>query len=454
MERRLLALVCLIAAAPATASACSGDSAADTSSAPPSSTPDAGAPDAASDARGDAPLDSLDGWERFDDYSPRCEFYTPKAPLPPSRWEPCAAGSGVPPAACRTMVVDWEAPSDGSSKLGSDNAGIRRKDGSFALMTTRVIGGDVVSTVSGPDEPVAVAIRQHGRHCILNDVPSDGDTYAFSVFDDELTGELAPEGGGVIGGRFGERPRVLAHHHDKVVYDYVAGGPGVVEIPDIYGAKLLSWQDGSVTPVPVLPEEEGWGHSYWFWSGDALFWAADVKPSYRESVFTLAGGAKNLFDSGPDPNDGIADLGTDGKVMVWAKASKRPSPPDPFETVALYSSPFTTDASKIVPHLVRGDFTGALFAVSPAIVGCGYVARQSELRRADGTKIRGLVLVRLSDGGAWAFPEDDPATWAFQVPLGLTCDELFVTGAMRTKPRTDFVARIRISELGPPIPVP
>jgi len=99
------------------------------------------------------------------------------------------------------------------------------------------------------------------------------------------------------------------------------------------------------------------------------------------------------------------------------------------------TAPFTTDASRLEPRRLRS-YPGAHIGLRVYQVGCGYALH-------DGGKGK-LFVVRLSDGWAWFIP--DVLGRDLQVPLGITCDELFAAANIDGKLT---IARIRLDSLGP-----
>jgi hypothetical protein len=71
-------------------------------------------------------------------------------------------------------------------------------------------------------------------------------------------------------------------------------------------------------------------------------------------------------------------------------------------------------------------------------VGCGYAANAYNAQ---------TVVVRLSDGVSWLLPYT--STMAFDDPIGITCDEVFIRG---TYGGVVNIARVHLDSLGPGTP--
>jgi hypothetical protein len=128
-----------------------------------------------------------------------------------------------------------------------------------------------------------------------------------------------------------------------------------------------------------------------------------------------------------------------------------------FPNLSIVTSPFTTTAAGLVPHVLRSDIVAASFGSEPWITNCGYAIRYSERKPTPGAYDAGVFVVRLSDGQAWVLPSNTagpsvPLGW--QKPLAVTCDEVFglVSARQDGGPWSLNVARVRLDALGPGIP--
>lgn len=401
----------------------------------------------------------FDGWDLYPDYDPQCQLYVPKAREnlpPPISWEPCRSNPETSSKSCRQMVLDWQPQAGLQELISPATQATRRADGHVALMTARYQLEGTFRIVAEADGPTLVAVReQDATRCVLNNARSDGEYYAYRVLDREAKGEVSSYGGGAIGGRLDElRPKALRHYHDSFTRGFIAGAPGLLEVSG--GAmQLFAWSDGSlIKKVWSSDQDNGLAQNFQFFHGDTLFWASDSYAINKQKVHTDAAGVKDLLSFGNDTSRGIADLGTDGEVLVWIEGSDRPQPSGVFPTVTAFVSPFTTDPAQIQKRALRADLSGYPFGTSPFVVGCGYAARTVEMKR-DGGFQGGTLLVRLADGYAWHLPDGPGVDWGWRTPLALTCDELFVRVVERptpdATPRTT-VARVRLDSLGSPMP--
>ncbi len=409
----------------------------------------------------DGPYPSpFEGWSVFHEYDPACGFYVPASKdylPPPIRWEPCLSYPETAGTSCRQMVLDWAPRKNVTELISPGTRAHRRADGSILLLTARHQADANYRILAPLDGPVVVALReQDPDRCVAGSVVSDGEHYAFRVYDSEVKGYASEYGGGAIGGRLDElRPKVLKHYHDSVTRSFVAGTPGLLEIS---GGALVSsrWQDGSVIKtIWTSSQDNGLAQNYAFFHGETLFWASDSYAFNKQKVYTEAGGVKDFLTFGDDWSKGAADLGTDGTDLVWIEASGRMASNVPFPSAAIVTAPFTTDPARALAtrRVVRSDLTGSPFGTAPFVVGCGYAARFSSFSEGR----TGTLLVRLSDGQAWSFIASLGADWAWGLPLALTCEELVLKVGQRvthTEKIHHNVARVRLDSLGPGTPPP
>lgn len=399
------------------------------------------------------------GWAHYPDYDPSCEFYIPESREnlpPPLRWQPCRAVGETAGKSCEEMVIDWK-PSKAypNDFITPGTSGFRRTDGSVAFMTSRFQDDGTYRLVLDASGPVLVAIReQRPDKCVLANMPSDADRFAFRVLDSEAKGAVSEYGGGAIGGDIGSlRPRVLRRYRDSIARDYAAGIPGVV---DITGGpmKLSAWTDLASSEILSASEDAALKYNYQFFFGETLFWAADGTGINKQKVWTRAGGVKDFLAFGSDVAQGAADLGTDGTTLVWLEGTGRTSGTGVYPSVAAYAAPFTTTAALVQKRLLRSDLSGYSFGVRPFVVGCGYAARTGFVKEGPGEK-GGTMLIRLADGHMWLLPSGPALEWSWQKPLAVTCDEVFVliqSTVTAAQPVRQTIARVRIDSLGAPLP--
>lgn len=407
----------------------------------------------------DGPYPSpFEGWDVFHEYDPACGFFVPKSKdylPPPIRWEPCLSYPETAGKSCRQMVLDWAPRKNVSEMISPATRAHRRVDGSIVLLTARHQADANYRIIAPLDGPVLIAIReQDPDRCVAGSERSDGEHYAFRVYDSEVKGYASEYGGGAIGGRLDElRPKALKHYHDGATRSFIAGDPGLLEVSG--GAMILSnWSDGSVIKkIWSSAEDNGFAQNYQFWSGATLFWASDTYAFNKQKVYTEDGGVKDFLTFGDDWSKGAADLGTDGTDLVWIEGSERASSTVPFPKVSAVTAPFTTDPAQVLAsrRVLRSDLTGSPFGTAPFVVGCGYAARFTSFPGGE----TGSLLVRLSDGQAWNMSSPRGADWAWGVPLAVTCDELILKVGQRPAPGEKLrynVARVRLDSLGPGTP--
>ena len=414
------------------------------------------------DVRVDRSLPELDathaspfeGWDHYADYDPFCEFYVPSAREnlpPPFRWETCRANPETSTKACRQMVLDWEPSKIINELITPGTKALRRPNGTVVLMTARFQSDGVFRLTGEVDGPILTAIReQKSDKCVLAEQVSNGNHYAYRVLDSEAKGTLSEYGGGSLGGSLDElRPKVLRHYHDSYTRGFIAGDPGLLEVSGGL-MSLYSWNDGSlIKDIWSSSQDNGLAQNYQFFRGGTLFWASDTYAINKQKVYAPPAAVKDLLSFGDDFTKGVADLGTDGTNLVWLEGTNRPAPSGVFPDVTAYVAPYTTDPTQIVKRALRSDLSGYPFGTSTFIVGCGYAARATELKR-DGGFESGTLVIRLSDGYAWHLPDGPGVDWGWRTALAITCDEIFVTGrAPSAVPRVN-VAHVRIDSLGTP----
>jgi hypothetical protein len=398
-----------------------------------------------------------DGWLPVD-YRASCGFfYAPSAERMPSpiRWTDCATAVNASPSpvslACRQMAPDWPA----STRVGFDrffvptSAAWVRPDGAVTLQINRGVAGVFHRVVADADGPVRQAIWDSAIRCTLGTSSLAAGHIVYGVSDDVVTGTLGPYDGGALGGTFDDpKPRTIVRHegHDQVVHTYAAGKLGALE----NASRIVGW-DSPSTAIPAFPtvlltaNDNGLLATDPFFVDDALFWMASTRAIHRLEVWTRATGTRELLRARPgidEWREGFADLGSDGKDMVWERGTDRADPTQSFRAVTLYTAPYTTEPSRLVPRRLRSELPGSL-ALSPFVVGCGYAAHSVFPPNAQGA----LRIVRLATGESWLLEAPLNGPWQWLHPLAITCDEIF---AEVHTPEYN-VARVRLASLGPSI---
>jgi hypothetical protein len=185
--------------------------------------------------------------------------------------------------------------------------------------------------------------------------------------------------------------------------------------------------------------DPGQGGGFVF-AGDVLFFTIGDLYFRRIKVYAPDAGLNDFVSFGNDVAANAADLGTDGKDMVWTEAFGRAAPGDAWTTINIMTAPFTADPSKLQKRRLRSEIGG--LGIEPYTVGCGYAAHYVR------DKAAGQRLVRLSDGRSWRLKgiSENGFAYAVQETLAITCEELF----FRSGTEENFnVARVRLDSLGP-----
>ncbi len=211
----------------------------------------------------------FEGWDLYPDYGPKCDFYVPKSAAylpPPIKWEPCRSNSETANKSCRQMVLDWDPPKSSPKEWISPGvAAVSSETDRVTLMTARAVDGDRIRFIADVDGPVHNAIRQKfNPRCGLAEMRSDGDYYAYRVYDSEAKGDLSSYGGGALGGRIDQiRPTTLKHYHDQFSRSFIAGAPGLLEVSQ-GTLSLSSWSNTSApgTAVWSAAQENGLQQSF------------------------------------------------------------------------------------------------------------------------------------------------------------------------------------------------
>jgi hypothetical protein len=282
-----------------------------------------------------APQPTPDGWLAWNDYDPVCGFFTrvPEKPLPPLTWEPCGPLAGAQENGCRQIHFDWGRPRDfgGDEYILPSTAALRHDDGSIALITSREQEGDVVNTIVDVDGPVLQAIRQ-GSECQLWVGQGFGDHYIYGASSPVPLGATDSIDGGAIGGKLGDRPRVLSRFSDPMLRDYVAAGAGFVELPTL---ELHAWSDESVIALLRRHPDDTLYTGQFSAVGETLFWTAGNLAVARQNVWTPSLGSQPLLTAGDDSTHGYSDLTSRPTALRWcgvrvlgrqAATSTRPIP--------------------------------------------------------------------------------------------------------------------------------
>jgi hypothetical protein len=330
------------------------------------------------------------------------------------------------------MQVNWTAPTNEQWPLVVAAPAAQETD-TVTLAVSRAVGGGWESLIADTDGPVRLAIFQAGA-CRLQPSGMDGSWYAFGVH--------LGASGGAFSGALTSFPTQLAIN-SQMPMALTIGQPGALDLKTML---LHSW-DSPATPISVhAAADTGFLENFAVFSGSTLFWNASRACVSKFKVWTSAGGTADFLSFGDtNSTEGVGDIGTDGTDIVWTYGSGGCDPQTLlYNTVSIMTSPFSTTASGLQPRRLRSEIPNGL-GVSPFVVDCGYAARQTS---------QGIRLVRLSDGVSWLLAADPSTPWEWEIPIALTCTELFAQVLVHNDGglgSTQYT-RVRLDSLGPGTP--
>ena len=403
-----------------------------------------------------------DGWVLHTDYDPGCGFYVPseKKYLPPAiAWEPCstrAGPSGLPGPAgivCRRMKLDWDAGAPEASHIAGWIPTFIGAAGQVTMMFRRFMKDHWYELVADADGPVHSALLETGP-CLTTKSTSDQGKVLYRILDHPNSVE--DKSGGAMGGDIDDlQPKVYAPRgyrpNSFFSHEYWVGPRAFVEtaFPD----RVRAFPSGDViTTIVNAPEDPDLAYSLFQWRGDDLFWIGDSSLRTVVKAWTASGGIRTLIGHGNDATRGVAGFGTDGVDMVWSEAYGRTNTSIKiYPNYEIWTAKYSTSPAAVAAtqRRLRSEYLGSHPEANA--VGCGYAAHRIYPPRTWGKS--GFRLVRLSDGVSWEVTTPDEQTiykgLRFDRPLAITCDEVFVLGAVKSNFE---VARIRIDSLGPGLP--
>lgn len=397
------------------------------------------------DARPDAPAcvppvfdgGIPDGWVADESFSKCCPFFRPPGPQafpPPLEWEACPSRiMGVLPSGtkCKSLKVTWNPPktipgASGQGYVDRDSGNVflsvvETIDSGYFLLHAEGEGAIRAATFVPSNSPCRAA---QGLQTLSSNA------WGVEVYDPNGTKTK-----GILAGTDLSMASTLAVPIAGGQHTISTGNAGVLDMdtdlvlydpnhPDAGGRVISAAKD--LEAIPNFFE-------------DSIAWIAEGAVSMKIRLYH-AGTTVDFIDySTIDIEHGAGCLGGDGKDMVWVEGFGLESA-GRYKTAAYFTSPYTTDASKLQPRRLRSDSYRVLDTV-PTIVGCGYAARSEG---------RNLRLVRISDGVSWFLPAsstdagfDDAIVWS--KPFAITCSEVWV--------QTERIpVRIDIASLGPGIP--
>ena len=351
------------------------------------------------------------------------------------------------------MVVDWTTTSFAPVFSG---APLYVAEDQTASLTFRRITDDwIMEVIADVDGPVHMAVLRvftggetpSGQNigCTLFDPGYRAPRFLIGVRGDDKDGDMwASVHQGSIGGVVGQAPMVFKHFTDDYKYSW-AMNEGWVAWADATTFRLYAspWDPDAqiyVTSPPDDPDHLHLGQPQWW--GDALFWTTGGGARAGINVWTPGEGARPFIRWVGDATQGAADLGTDGVDLVWAYGQGGLVPGTSYyATRSVMTAPFTTDgpAGMATARRLRS-LPGHCIGCRPFVVGCGYAAHSGGAND--------VIVVRLSDGWSWTVPSEYPDA-LLEVPLGVTCDEVFAQGTLHG---VMTIARIRLDSLDPGVP--
>jgi hypothetical protein len=352
--------------------------------------------------------------------SPKRDAYPPAL-----TWETCSADA-VPGSVCqRVSTVPGEKAPPGFSGAWVDQKG--------QVFVTGWRTGQMTSGsywfIANTDGAIQTALFH--QECGIDRSSVNAGRYAVKVLSDRA------ETSGFYAGEIGESSPRLAVLTNTRAFTVVPGSLGLFFESTAFELVEYSWEDGGlVGPFWSKAQDHGLDQGDFVHTPEAMFWTADNLDYAKVNVHTRAGGIHDFLTAGLVIDRGYADLGTDGKDMVWMYGHDRVSgSTTPYDHYDVMAAPYTTDPTKVASRRLRSE-EGPQFGGSPFVVGCGYAARSNGYR----TRV-----VRLSDGRSWLLV---PSATGFQIPRALTCTELFgdiLVGGYST------LGRVRLDSLGPGI---
>jgi hypothetical protein len=209
---------------------------------------------------------------------------------------------------------------------------------------------------------------------------------------------------------------------------------GIARWGEPWQVVFHSSEGGGLDQVQANP----W-HDFVTWRSSSLAYSGIM-------AWTPERGAFPFITYPGDWTRGAEDLGTDGVHMVWTYGEGKTSMYDPYPIRSVMVSPYTTDPVELQPARLRSYPTPER-GIVPWVVGCGHAAHHLEADR--------VLVVRLSDGWSWIVSSGEQSDagpleqWYFYTAYAVTCEEVFLRGAVGTQMN---IARVRLDALGPGMP--
>ena len=414
-----------------------------------------GVPEAASGSGGEptdagCPLKGLppevpQDWESFTGYSCDCPVYLPGqngTPPPPIEWEPCPE-DGLQDVDCRVMKL--EAEGESFAVASAYTYFTTSPTGTPLLQFVRYRPNDtlngyiqLVAEVDGPVRNAFMIVTDSVPRCAAKAEALNGDRYAIMMIGERVHDPLDLSIQGLIAGRVGEPyPDYVTKLNNGTAFpsDWNISDHWILRQSSKY--TVTGW-DGLNPQLVYDPAQDPDGvppHASHLIGGDIFFNVSGGAYSGTLS-WTATNGLQPLLRWYNDPDHASGNFGTDGTDMVWTSGEGYLGN-HAWDNLTIMTAPYTTN-----PQVAQGNARRLRSDIRPFYpwpfrVGCGYATRHSGLD--DGGAA--LIIVRLSDGWSWFIHGKDPMNYPMS-PLGLTCEELFLT-------TPNSIARVRLDSLGP-----
>lgn len=395
-------------------------------------------------AEGAAPF-SVVGWNALEGFDPGCPMYVAPSPdkfPPPNAWEPCDARTHVLDGgslSCRQIADNWGAGGDPSlMPIGPVNSAYWDPVAqTVTIPILRFTPNALVYVVADADGPVRGAVASLAAQCSLDYFTSISKKNVIYNINLMTPDQQTLVRSGALGGAFAS-PQVLRNYSgSSISLGYVAGANEFVEFGS-QGFDTGSWGDGG--RLDTLSTSAPGQVDQLQFQGDDLFIGVNDLTYGRVQHYVPDAGVTDFVSFGTDTQSFAADFGTDGVDMVWSEAFGHPSDSSPWTTINIVTAPYTTNAGAITKRRLRSE------TITPGterfVVGCGYAAHGF----VNGDTERGVRVVRISDGQSWriSVPAGDALAWNH--PIAVTCQEVFLNfnfGSGKTN-----IARIRLDSLG------
>ena len=400
-------------------------------------------------------------WSEWTDWSCECSLHGPGAtgtPYGDLSWEPCELPSPSS-VVCERHVA-------------TQHAGQPYLLGAFPLMRRDPVTGDPLLQAT---HALSVGSGDQAYFHFVANLRTGHVQHVLAQASTKSCGQGSSGKGQYIPGGMGKDDYIL-YHSDA---DRTKGQEGWVRVP--YNAP---WPDLAVKRTFVASNLSSDWHAsslgvvrthvrndLYPWSGEGeetVYRASqdpDSEPSYApwmtdEAIFFPIGGLKRngvwawskatglqpLLRWPGDLTRGAANLGTDGKDMVWVYGEGQKSASDQtFPKLSVMTAPYSLDPATLAATSRRLRSQPGGMDEWRYQVGCGYAARSVIVN--DGKINNGLFIVRLSDGVSWTLPgaaASGDLGWGHT--LYVDCEHVYMALTSGNKAR---VGRVRIDSLGP-----